>query len=480
MNNKIGRNDICFCGSGKKFKKCCNEKNLTFSGPEVADFQWRMLREVEGQVMDKHLSPYVQYELVPAVIDQAFSDFLQEELADEIDGERLFVDFFIPWLMFNWLPQGNFGMEAFDGEKTISENYLEAHRDKLNSSESRFIEAMNETFYSFYSVLEVEFEKTLIVKDILLGTKHIVKEKLATHTLRRGDIIFSRILTLDNQSIFIGMAPYQLPARFNQECISIKRWLIEEYNLPELNSGILRNFDLELLDCYFDILNDCYKRPTIGLVNTDGDIIQYCKSYFKLTLLPEAALNLLLPLTLSKKADEFLQEATRDSSGNVVKVEFPWMKKSKGEFTLLGHVTIEKNKLILEANSEKRTEKGKKLILKYLGDSIQFQKTVIESIDHQPKFMSESEDVEEDNIVQLPEMKEKIESMAKQHWEDWFDQPIPALDYQTPRDASKTEEGRERLEALLLQYEEFDLLAGDTNLFRPDFNFLREELGLCE
>ena len=22
-NNEIGRNDLCFCGSGKKYKKCC-------------------------------------------------------------------------------------------------------------------------------------------------------------------------------------------------------------------------------------------------------------------------------------------------------------------------------------------------------------------------------------------------------------------------------------------------------------------------
>ena len=27
MNNKIGRNDPCLCGSGKKYKKCCMETN---------------------------------------------------------------------------------------------------------------------------------------------------------------------------------------------------------------------------------------------------------------------------------------------------------------------------------------------------------------------------------------------------------------------------------------------------------------------
>lgn len=26
--SKIGRNDPCHCGSGKKYKKCCHEKDL--------------------------------------------------------------------------------------------------------------------------------------------------------------------------------------------------------------------------------------------------------------------------------------------------------------------------------------------------------------------------------------------------------------------------------------------------------------------
>jgi len=29
VNKKIGRNDPCFCGSGKKYKKCCRGKEGT-------------------------------------------------------------------------------------------------------------------------------------------------------------------------------------------------------------------------------------------------------------------------------------------------------------------------------------------------------------------------------------------------------------------------------------------------------------------
>lgn len=56
--NKIQRNDPCLCGSGKKYKKCCMDKNtLAFAAPEDSD--WQKLRQTEGEVIDKFLMPFV-------------------------------------------------------------------------------------------------------------------------------------------------------------------------------------------------------------------------------------------------------------------------------------------------------------------------------------------------------------------------------------------------------------------------------------
>ena len=52
---------------------------------------------------------------------------------------------------------------------------------------------MNQTCYSFYSIQEVVLQKELVVKDILLGTTHTIKEKIATRTVKRDDIVFGRI-----------------------------------------------------------------------------------------------------------------------------------------------------------------------------------------------------------------------------------------------------------------------------------------------
>jgi len=53
---------------------------------------------------------------------------------------------------------------------------------------------------------------------------------------------------------------------------------------------------------------------------------------------------------------------------------------------------------------------------------------------------------------------------------------VPALGNRTPRQASKTAAGRERLEALLADYSQKS--ASGSNAFEPDISTLKRKLGL--
>ncbi len=86
---------------------------------------------------------------------------------------------------------------------------------------------------------------------------------------------------------------------------------------------------------------------------------------------------------------------------------------------------------------------------------------------------------DERNLMELPEVQEHIKTMVKTHWESWFDEPIPALKDKTPRESATTEEGRERLEALLLEYA-YRNLENSSNPFNADISYLKKELGLEE
>ena len=486
MNEKTGRNDSCHCGSGKKYKKCCFGLVSSSKTADIIDLEWHKLRQLEGTVFDRHLFPYVTKELPDDVIKSGIDECLPDDLPDGVDKELLFNNFFIPWLLFNWIPNEDFEIDNFDPEVTLAQNYISFHESSLSSRERIFIDVMNQTYYSFYSVLEVVMNQSLLVKDILLGTRHTIKERQGTHSLKRGDIVFSRILTINNQSIFVGMAPFCLPANHQNSLLDFKDWLIEENDDEALTPEALRNdFDLDLLDYFFDALEEAYNRPFPTLLNTDGELMQFSKSHFKLTMSPEEALNCLLPLTLSNDPEEFLQDAKRDKSGKMKLLEFPWLKKGNKQHkswnnTVMGHISIEKDKLVLETNSEKRTQKGKKLLTKYLGKSISFQLTLIESpkqkLQSSPPS-SQNKQAESEQLMALPEIQEQLKAMATVHWKNWFNEPIPALDHQTPRQAAKTEKGRERLEALLLQYERHDAERGE-HPFKADVAYLKSVLEL--
>ena len=40
---KIGRNDPCPCGSGKKYKKCCIDREIVDFKPQKTKESWTML-----------------------------------------------------------------------------------------------------------------------------------------------------------------------------------------------------------------------------------------------------------------------------------------------------------------------------------------------------------------------------------------------------------------------------------------------------
>ncbi len=461
---------------------------MASSSVTTLDFEWKSIRQTEGSVVDKHLLPYIFDVLPPDIFKSALEDFLPEALPEALDEEHFLSQFGMPWILFNWVAEEPFEGVDFDAQQTIAMNYYQRYQQKLNSKEKQFIQAMNSTYYSFYSIVAVEFEKTITIKDLLLDKTHTIKEKQGTHYLKKGDIVFSRILEIENQVIFVGMAPLVIPARGHIELVDFKNWLIAENDdNPITTAALSREFDWDVLEYFFEIVDTLYHPKIPTLLNTDGDFLVFSKSQFKLEMPIEEALRRLLPMTLSKDYDDIYNTAKKSKHSQKTRIEFPWLKKGNKkhkdwENTVLGQIIIEKNKLILETNSEKRTEKGKKLLLKYLGNNIHFQNTLLETPEQ--KLASSPEDKGHPAMIPediLPEIYEHMTAMAKNYWEGWFDEPIPALDNQTPKQASQSQAGREKLEALLTYYEYVDNQRPDSQQsLKADVQFLRKHLNLYE
>jgi hypothetical protein len=183
-----------------------------------------------------------------------------------------------------------------------------------------------------------------------------------------------------------------------------------------------------------------------------------------------------------------------------VKAEIPWLggtreaRKRLGGPVLLGTMNIEDCKLIVSVNSTKRAEKVRRLVEKRLGKEAVYKTTLIEPIEPEVEKMWAAatsgslmpaeegrKGSEQTRVISLadlpPEVRLQLEEHARQHWITWVDQPVPALNNMTPREAAKTAEGRELLESLLLDYERHDD-ADNENPMRPDIPELRRKLGM--
>jgi hypothetical protein len=146
-------------------------------------------------------------------------------------------------------------------------------------------------------------------------------------------------------------------------------------------------------------------------------------------------------------------------------------------------VSIETGRLEVDVNSAERAERIRSRISRRLGAKAKFRHAVIESIE---KMLSERDDsdrseaFDEDGLApdqDTPEIQAAIAEMMKRRWEAWFDESIPALEGLTPRQAARSKEGRELLEALLAYYDRTSEQMPDSPT-NPNTSELRRGLGL--
>ncbi len=485
MNTKVERNASCPCGSGKKFKKCC----IVDDRIVVSDTGWQKIRETEGKLVEGLLRPWI-ISVAPDLIKHAWDDFWfgETDLLPKNLHESIAVQLFEDWFLFNWKPHDLRNMHLTEIEEgfPVALQYLQKKGHTLNEYEKRFIKEICHTHFSFYAVIDVTVGKSLTLKDIFLKSTVMVKELQASNTLKTGDIMFTRVLSMDGQSICVGVFPMIIPSHFHTELLDIRDEMIGD--VGDLNSHKLA-YELEdsMREILLEFLEEMLDPPKPQMCNTDGDPIILCSLSYSLDCGPEEACKALLPMALRKKPDDFLLDAQRNKkTGMISKIEFPWIKRGNKkhehwETTIFGNIVIKKNKMTIDTNSENRAKKAEKLIARYLGDKATLLRLKKQTLQQASKQKSRgttkiepTSDLTPESMP--PEVLAKIEEHFRQHWIAWLDLPVPALNNLTPRQSVTTEAGRERLEALLLDFERRNINAD--SLSKVDIGWLRKQLGL--
>ena len=159
-------------------------------------------------------------------------------------------------------------------------------------------------------------------------------------------------------------------------------------------------------------------------------------------------------------------------------IAFAWLEEGSGPRSSFGRIEIRGGRLKLECNSRRRLARGRKLIetaagaaLQHLGDSYQSVKSAMRQHSSAPAETQPS------RIP--PEIeRELLSRFQDDHYAQWPDHPLPALEGKTPRAAVRTSSGRRAVLDIIHMMENGEDRARLAGRPAYDFSRLRAELSL--
>ncbi|MBX9895403.1 MAG: SEC-C domain-containing protein [Nitrosomonas sp.] len=478
---KTGSNDPCPCGSGKKYKQCCLQAQQP---QQVEDLLWHQIRRAISGLPEKLLK-FSQNHWGSDAILEAWGDFTlwrEEEFSPDTPHMQLFM----PWFFFNWHPDYSTPGTGTPRKKTTGEAFLGKHGRQLDPLLKRYIEQCCVAPFSFFDIVSVRPGGGFLLRDILTGEECYATEHSASVHAEAGQIVFGKLAKVDHVAILEASAAFFIPPGEKFAILELRKELLELENPP--SPALLGKYEHEMLEIYQVVYDRLFNPPMPSLRNTDGDTTVFQKLVYDIPS-PQAAFTALRQLCIDSTEGELLQDAEFNATGELHRIEFPWLKKGNAKHkswdnTILGQIRIKGRQLTVEVNSDKRAQQFQKQIKKLLPEA-RYKTSVIESPQAKLKHMQgqgESAQArqrreEQEELNNRPEVQEKIMELMREHYRQWPHEKLPALDGKTPLQAAKTKSGQEKVEALL---RDFELRAPHTNLPVDPAIFaeLRERFGL--
>lgn len=447
--SKIGRNAPCPCGSGKKYKKCCMARDEAARGaarmPAAA-------HQIDNRLVD---------EIIAFAVQRFGESWLQEveDLGDPEESPELIV----PWAVYDLAIEG----------KTAAQWFRETWPKRLSKTEQAWLAAQKDAWLSVWEVVDVEAGSSVSLADQLTGEAREVVDVNASRSLALRDVILARVVDYGGQSLLCGVHPRPLPPLAAGDVLKqIRGWLRRKRRVPverlrERKSGA------KLMQCWDDAVDDLDRQRGMppSLQNTDGDpLLLTCDRFaFDSPMGTEiekrlGALEEAVPPEVGEKDRCFL--FTRRSTSS-----------ERGGNTVIGQVVMRKGALVVETNSVERADALRARVEAACGDLIRYRArdhadplaALGEGGAYFGPFDSPNDIPDEDRIRVMRELKET-------YYTGWLDESVPALAGKTPRQATRTKPGRERLELLIKEYENGEARLPQEERF--DFSRLRAELGL--
>src|SRR5215469_7418002 len=352
---KLGRNDPCPCGSGKKYKRCC----LT-SEHVAEDTPWQRQREASDSLTEE-LRKFAKRRFDGRLLE-AWMDYNQADFPGTLDKYPGEEQLFFPYFYYDWAP-GRPRLRRGQRPKPgiVAQEFQVEIAHRLSDLERALLEQAVSQPNSFYEVVHCESGHGMRLRDILIGGEVEVEEHSGSRFLQPSDLVYGRICRLPDVNTLTCIAPVAIPPGRKVEVIALRAWLRlktarQDWELNQLD--LLRYADKIRLT-YLEIRDSLHAPPR--LANTDGDTLELHTLTYRVGS-AQVAFDALAPLALGRTKEELLEEAEIAKDGTLRYVEIDWVKKGNKmhkhwENTILGHMKISDHSLIVDVNSANRAAK---------------------------------------------------------------------------------------------------------------------------
>ncbi|MEQ8722751.1 MAG: SEC-C metal-binding domain-containing protein [Sandaracinaceae bacterium] len=447
---KVGRNDPCPCGSGKKHKRCCGAGGVTPLGRKS---HWH---DVDERLVRKALR----------WVEKTFPDEPppMEDFPYELGPDS---EPHVP-LLVSWALHVR---PMRDGGLPIASRYLEAQGRKLDARERQWLEANRHAFFSIHEVLESRPGISVTLRCRFTERETVVHEVSASEALRLGHHILAHVVEIDGVGLLNGLHPRPMSAMQGQELYELARRALHE-TLGMRPRARLKPAEMCDPRVAFALLHTWeasfrQRRPP-ELRNTDGDPLLFVRERYSFD--PEQRAALLRALAELPGA----VEAGKDDGETVLNLTRPGNAMHRGwDNTTMAVFRLGAAELVVETNSEKRADAAGAALGPLL-DHLRFVERDARPVDELPQPDPSGSGLPEG--VDREEVAAILREMKERHYADWCSQPLPALDGKTPLEAVQGKRTRQRVQALLADMERHESGAPPDERF--DVGRLRRELGL--
>lgn len=438
----VGRNDPCPCGSGRKYKKCHLAEDAAKSPARAPDTTPSPVHHLDARVLED----------VMAFLKPRFAPEMVEELAFLEADPHLDVRFVVPWLGYTALYDGRTGVDW----------YLDDRGWTVSAKARAWLDAVRASWLSIWDVESVEPGR-IVLFDVLTETEKTVYEISAARMMTPGHVVLTRVVDFEGQSFLTSMHPVPLRPMYAMDIAETIRRVVRRKNVvpPER----LRNPKIasRMLDEWGRTVAAVGRPPRLS--NTDGDPILFTQDRWRIAEGAKDAIAARLQA----------MDDVEETDDGFVFLTPPSPDREDGS-TVLGGVTIDDRTMRLETNSLARADALVTRIEDACGDLAGAR--VRSHTD--PLSMLDAARSSDSPLADEPEHTAETSALLRaykeRHYATWPDEPVPALQGRTPREAVQTSEGRRRVDAMLRDFELAEAKVAEAERF--DVEILRRELGV--